>query len=289
MAIIKDGQIKPDGLKLTGTEGVYSVLTFGEAVRSLFGMGPKKPGAIWTNASPHTLEFWLGAWPKAQESDEDDPFSLPLLTKDGHQATANVTVTVSVDPANADRLFNLQELQAKGVFKTSDLARKLKAEVIAEVVNPVVEQHTLEELRMQLRETLINRLSITLGWYGLQLSASVFSISWGLTEEEGNRLEKRRLDWERVLNPPPETPDPDEPRPPTIVIIQNFLREHPFHLYISIATLFVVTAMLLALSGAWPFNGSEPALIPEITHTPAQTATHTPAPTATHTPVITKA
>ena len=215
--IVKGGQIRPVGLDITVTEGSYNVLTLGESVLSLFGMGPRKPCALWTNASPHKLEFWLGVEPANQELRESDPFRLPLLTKDGHEVPANVTVTLSVDPSQAHRLFNLPELQGKGVFTSRDLAQKLKNDVIAEVVNPEVEQHTLEEirgndqLRQQIRETLGKRLAETLSYYGLQLSGSACSIAWGLTEEESNRLEKRRMEWQEMLNPVAEQPGDTEP------------------------------------------------------------------------------
>jgi hypothetical protein len=210
---MKNGRIEPDGLSLTGTEGVYHVLTRGEAFRSFFGFGPKNPGALWTNASPHTIELWLGTVSNIENQEADNSFSMPLLTKDEHQASANVTVTVSVNPSKAYQLLNLPELRANGVFNTSTLAKKLKTEVIANVVTPEVEQHTLKDLRgntklrTQLRETLITELSKTLDWYGLQLTANVFSISWGLTEEERNRIEKRRLEWQALLNPPAEKSD----------------------------------------------------------------------------------
>jgi len=209
--LFKGGQIRPVGMDMVVTEGVYPSLTTGEALLSLLWMGPHSPGALWTNASPHTLEFWLGVDDK--ESEQNDPYRVRLITKDGHQVPANITVTVAVDPIQAHRLFNIPELQASNLFRQSDLALKLKNEVIANIVVPEVEEHTLEELRgnpalrEQIREKLGDKISETLPWYGMRLAGGVFSITWGLTEEELNRMEKRRLDWQAVLNPP-EEPEP---------------------------------------------------------------------------------
>ena len=98
-------------------------------------------------------------------------------------------------------------------FRQSDLALKLKNEVISNIVIPEVEEHTLDELRgntelrEDIRDKLGEKIAETLPWYGMRLAGGVFSITWGLTEEELNRMEKRRLEWQAVLNPP-EEPEP---------------------------------------------------------------------------------
>ncbi|MBH42822.1 MAG: hypothetical protein CL787_04800 [Chloroflexi bacterium] len=209
--LFKGGQIQPVGMDMVVTEGVYPTLTAGEALGSIVGMGPHRPGALWTNASPHTLEFWLGV--DVRDSEQNDPYRVRLITKDGHQVPANITVTVAVDPIQAHRLFNIPELQASNFFRQSDLALKLKNEVISNIVIPEVEEHTLDELRgntelrEDIRDKLGEKIAETLPWYGMRLAGGVFSITWGLTEEELNRMEKRRLEWQAVLNPP-EEPEP---------------------------------------------------------------------------------
>ena len=169
------------------------------------------------SASPFTLTFWLKDPEDAKEPAEGAVLDqdLPVLTSDGEVVTGRIDLTLRVVWKNVEYLFQLLR-QGSGVVMRRDVSDAIKGELLAKVLALDIHRHTAKELRGNrdlfggIYESVNIDLASTIRVYGLQLDN--FTVMWGLTRQERERLRKQRQGEDKS---PPERGDPEPPNTPS--------------------------------------------------------------------------
>lgn len=178
------------------------------------------------SASPFTLTFWLKDPEDAKEPAEGAVLDqdLPVLTSDSEVVTGRIDLTLRVVWKNVEYLFQLLR-QGSGVVMRRDVSDAIKGELLAKVLALDIHRHTANELRGNrdlfggIYESVNIELASTIRVYGLQLDN--FTVMWGLTRQERERLRKQR---HGVGKFPPDVGDL-VPEPPTPVTGAEKFRE----------------------------------------------------------------
>ena len=163
------------------------------------------------SASPFKLTFWLKDPEDAKEPAEGAVLDqdLPVLTSDGEVVTGRIDLTLRVVWKNVEYLFQLLR-QGSGVVMRRDVLDAIKGELLAKVLALDIHRHTANELRGNrdlfggIYESVNIELASTIRVYGLQLDN--FTVMWGLTRQERERLRKQR-------HGPVTEPDGNDPQP----------------------------------------------------------------------------
>ena len=177
------------------TGGEMKTLSFVEALKTKIGMGPNLQ-VYFLDTTPRTLEFWLEDPSIPQDSDTGKLFGMQALTKDGQLVSAQISLTVSIDPENSEWL--LRAFHGKPTFTTDDLRVLVKNELLGKVLSPALANNTADELRgnsellRELYDNVTVQLSNTFRGYGLYLDTSQFVIVWGLNQEDLDKIQSRR-------------------------------------------------------------------------------------------------
>jgi hypothetical protein len=166
-----------------------------EALSLRFGGGPHLFG-YWYDTAPITLEFWLQnpTLPHAQSS--GDVFGLQALTSDGQYVSAQITLTVSVDPETPHLL--LRDAHGAPAYTVTHLRSLVRDELLAKVLGPAIAQRSIDDLRgnkdllAALYQEVKTQLVDTFRSYGLRLDASQFFVNWGLNQNEADQFEDQR-------------------------------------------------------------------------------------------------
>ena len=149
------------------------------------------------SASPFTLTFWLKDPEDAKEPAEGAVLDqdLPVLTSDSEVVTGRIDLMLRVVWKNVEYLFQLLR-QGSGVVRRRDVSDAIKGELLAKVLALDIHRHTAKELRGNrdlfggIYESVNIELASTIRVYGLQLDN--FTVMWGLTRQERERLRKQR-------------------------------------------------------------------------------------------------
>ena len=181
------------------------------------------------SASAFTLTFWLKDPEDAQEPDEGTVLDqdLPVLTSDGEVVTGRIDLTLRVTRKNVEYLFQLLR-QGSGVVMRRDVSDAIKGELLAKVLALDIHRHTAKELRGNrdlfggIYESVNVELASTIRVYGLRLDN--FTVMWGLTQAERDRLRKQRHPGTPVVPKPPVPPQPPVVDPPAPVTVQTSTR-----------------------------------------------------------------
>ena len=163
------------------------------------------------STSPFTLTFWLKDPEDAKEPTEGAVLDqdLPVLTSDGEVVTGRIDLTLRVVWMNVEYLFQLLR-QGSGVVTRRDVSDAIKGELLAKVLALDIHRHTAKELRGNrdlfggIYKSVKVELASTIRVYGLKLDN--FTVMWGLTRQERERLRKQRHGGvtEPEGNDPPE-------------------------------------------------------------------------------------
>ena len=165
------------------------------------------------SASPFKLTFWLKDPEDAKEPAEGAVLDqdLPVLTSDGEVVTGRIDLTLRVVWKNVEYLFQLLR-QGSGDVMRRDVSDAIKGELLAKVLALDIHRHTAKELRGNrdlfggIYESVNIELASTIRVYGLQLDN--FTVMWGLTRQERERLRKQR--HEGVTEPEGNDPSEDQ-------------------------------------------------------------------------------
>ena len=118
----------------------------------------------------------------------------PVLTSDGQMVAARMNLSFKVDSDQSENLLLLLGQHSR--ITASDVANRIKDEILGKVVALDLSQYTASELRgnetllRQIDQSLHRELSATLAAYGLWLIN--FHMIFGLTDEEKERIEERK-------------------------------------------------------------------------------------------------
>ena len=184
------------------------------------------------SASPFTLTFWLKDPEDAKEPAEGAVLDqdLPVLTSDGEVVTGRIDLTLRAVRKNVEYLFQLLR-QGSGDVMRRDVSDAIKGELLAKVLALDIHRHTAKELRGNrdlfggIYESVNIELASTIRVYGLQLDN--FTVMWGLTRQERERLRKQRHEGvtEPEGNDPSEDPVITSQPKPWVVVPQDLKPE----------------------------------------------------------------
>ena len=193
--------IKPGSLTVWPNE-VGIVMRDGK-VEDIFSEGKRKLprwGEVRTyvvHTKPFDLTFWLKDPEDLKEPDEGVVLDqdLPVLTADGEVVTGRIGLTLSVVSSYEEHLLRL--LRSGRSFVTErDVSDKIEPELLAKVLALDIYKYTAAELRGnreasgEIQESVSIEPAATIRRYGLRLDN--FTVNWGLTSEERERIRKWR-------------------------------------------------------------------------------------------------
>ena len=198
---------------------------FESGKRNLPGKGEVRTYVAST--APFTLTFWLMDPMDREEPDDGVVLGQPVLTSDDEAVTGRLVLTMRVVRENVDHLMKLLR-PGSGVVTRRDVSDVIKDELLDKVLALDIHRHTAEELRGNrelfrgIYESVNIELASTIRFYGLRLDN--FTVNWGLTSEERERIRERRHEEElREIKRRQEVdevsgrkPRPDSPAPPVI-------------------------------------------------------------------------
>ena len=155
--------------------------------------------AYVASTTQFTLAFWL-----MDPMDREDPgdsvvLGQPVLTSDDEVVTAQLDLTMRVVRENVEHLMKLLR-PGSGVVTRRDVSDAIERELLAKVLALDIHQHTAAELRGNrelfrgIYDSVNIELASTIRFYGLQLDN--FTVNWGLTSEERERIRERRHEEE---------------------------------------------------------------------------------------------
>ena len=151
------------------------------------------------STAPFTLTFWLMDPMDREEPDDGVVLGQPVLTSDDEAVTGRLALTMRVVRKNVEYLLQLLRPGSGGVTRR-DVSDAIEEELLAKVLALDIHQHTAEELRGNrdlfrgIYDSVNIELASTIRFYGLQLDN--FTVSWGLTSEERERIRERRHEEE---------------------------------------------------------------------------------------------
>ena len=151
------------------------------------------------STAPFTLTFWLMDPMDREEPDDGVVLGQPALTSDDEAVTGRLALTMRVVWKNVEYLLQLLRPGMGGVTRR-DVSDAIEEELLAKVLALDIHQHTAEELRGNrelfrgIYESVNIELASTIRFYGLRLDN--FTVSWGLTSEERERIRERRHEEE---------------------------------------------------------------------------------------------
>jgi hypothetical protein len=218
LMVVRDGVFTADGslnaaadMEIIHTEGKHALQEKGKA-------GSKqKVRALLGNGSPHSIEFRTLSSDEIESQTGTDR-EAPVLSKDGMPIPMRLTLNLAVDEDNAWKLFRLTTLRTAEKFTTDDLQKMLQADMIANVIGPVIESYDAGEIRGNdnPRNDLLSRLSTAfepyVNWYGIRLTGNKLAVEWDLTDADKFRIKATQKQYEETLNPP-KTEEPPAPPP----------------------------------------------------------------------------
>ena len=181
------------------TAGSIQTLNIWESIKNWIGIKPNLQ-VFFLDITPRTLEFWLEDPAKSQDKSLGQSFGMPALTSDGQLISAQVNLTISVDMKRPDLL--LRALHGNKLFTIDDLRELIRDELLGKVLTPALSKRTAKELRgnaellEEFYQEVVIQLNNTLSGYGLKLDTSQFYINWGLTQEEADKIERKRREAE---------------------------------------------------------------------------------------------
>ena len=155
--------------------------------------------AYVASTAPFTLTFWLMDPMDREEPDDGVVLGQPVLTSDDEAVTGRLALTMRVVWKNVEYLLQLLRPGSGGVTRR-DVSDAIEGELLAKVLDLDIHQHTAEELRGNrelfrgIYESVNIELASTIRFYGLRLDN--FTVSWGLTSEERERIRERRHEEE---------------------------------------------------------------------------------------------
>ena len=151
------------------------------------------------STAPFTLTFWLMDPMDREEPDDGVVLGQPVLTSDDEAVTGRLALTMRVVWKNVEYLLQLLRPGSGGVTRR-DVSDAIEGELLAKVLALDIHQHTAEELRGNrelfrgIYESVNIELASTIRFYGLRLDN--FTVTWGLTSEERERIRERRHEEE---------------------------------------------------------------------------------------------
>ena len=151
------------------------------------------------STAPFTLTFWLMDPMDREEPDDGVVLGQPVLTSDDEAVTGRLALTMRVVRKNVEYLLQLLRPGRGGVTRR-DVSDAIEGELLAKVLALDIHQHTAEELRGNrelfrgIYESVNIELASTIRFYGLRLDN--FTVNWGLTSEERERIRERRHEEE---------------------------------------------------------------------------------------------
>ena len=151
------------------------------------------------STAPFTLTFWLMDPMDREEPGDSVVLGQPVLTSDDEAVTGRLALTMRVVRENVEHLLQLLRPGSGGVTRR-DVSDAIKDELLDKVLALDIHQHTAEELRGNrelfrgIYESVNIELASTIRFYGLRLDN--FTVSWGLTSEERERIRQRRHEEE---------------------------------------------------------------------------------------------
>ena len=166
---------------------------FSSGRRNLPGKGEVRTYVAST--APFTLTFWLMDPMDREKPDDGVVLGQPVLTSDDEAVTGRLALTLRVVRENVEYLLQLLRPGSGGVTRR-DVSDAIEGELLAKVLALDIHQHTAEELRGNrelfrgIYESVNIELASTIRFYGLRLDN--FTVNWGLTSEERERIRERR-------------------------------------------------------------------------------------------------
>ena len=151
------------------------------------------------STAPFTLTFWLMDPMDREEPDDGVVLGQPVLTSDDEAVTGRLALTMRVVRKNVEYLLQLLR-PGSGVVRQWDISRAIEGELLAKVLALDIHKYTSEELRGNrelfrgIYDSVNIELASTIRFYGLQLDN--FTVNWGLTSEERERIRERRHEEE---------------------------------------------------------------------------------------------
>ena len=151
--------------------------------------------AYVVSKAPFTLAFWLMDPMDREEPGDSVVLGQPVLTSDHEVVTAQLDLTMRVVRENVEHLMKLLRPGSGGVTRR-DVSDAIEGELLAKVLALDIHRHTAAELRGNrelfrgIYESVNIELASTIRFYGLQLDN--FTVNWGLTSEERERIRERR-------------------------------------------------------------------------------------------------
>ncbi len=197
---------------------------FESGKRNLPGKGEVRTYVAST--APFTLTFWLMDPMDREEPDDGVVLGQPVLTSDDEAVTGRLVLTMRVVRENVEHLMKLRP--GSGVVTRRDVSDVIKDELLDKVLALDIHRYTAEELRGNrelfrgIYESVNIELASTIRFYGLRLDN--FTVNWGLTSEERERIRERRHEEElreikrrhEVDEVTERKPRRDSPAPPVI-------------------------------------------------------------------------
>ena len=186
-------------------EGRTKVRGWLGAAANWLRLGRDVDGLI-AHTDPVKLSYWTED-PSAEASLGEAGFGPPLLTRDSKPIVAQVTIEVSVNPENAERLLRVLGNQRR--LTTGDLQERFRDELRAKLA-PELEKHSQEELRgnpellRRLYEQASKELASSFGNFGLRLDN--FYVSWGLTQAQIGDIQRELKAHTETLHGPAARP-----------------------------------------------------------------------------------
>ena len=180
------------------SEGRLRIRGFLEALRASAGFAPDTR-VLFADLSPFNVSSWLEDPSVPRERSDGDSFGLPVLTRDRQLITAQINLTLSVDPERPELL--LRVMRGRESISMSEIGATLRDEVLAKVLAVEIEQLAASEirgnadLRRNIYDQIKSQLDSTLQGYGLHLDN--FFVNWGLTQDEASSIEDRRREEAR--------------------------------------------------------------------------------------------
>ena len=149
--------------------------------------------------APFTLTFWLMDPMDREEPDDGVVLGQPVLTSDDEAVTGRLVLTMRVVRENVEHLMKLLR-PGSGVVTRRDVSDVIKDELLDKVLALDIHRHTAAELRGNrelfrgIYDSVNIELASTIRFYGLRLDN--FTVNWGLTSEERERIRQLRHEEE---------------------------------------------------------------------------------------------